>query len=888
VDSQIIKEVHSRLKQEFAFKKDTGKWYQQGRCPECGKQELFIHAETPKVLKCGRADNCGYEASVRSLFPEIFDSWSNRFEQSEQDPNAAADAYLSHGRGLDIQGLRGCYSQEQYHDKKSGQTTATIRFALPNDAWWERLIDQPGRFDKKARFKFGSSWGGHWWLPPAVTFEKLARARRIWICEGIFDAMAMNQAFRTSAGKTCAEDIAISNMTVNVWPEHALKALRDALTDGRTPELVFAFDVGPAGVRYTRQYVIRARKEGWSATAAQVRSDGEGSKQDWNDLLQSDRLTDSDIDDYLYHGKITIAESAAEKAFLIYSRYGGLSFSITHGTRTYWVDVNKTQIAKAEEEGSNNETAIKQALQIREIANCTFRILYCERDDAEDETNYFLQVNFPEKQPTVKGRFPNGAMTSATDFKKRLFAFSGMFTGSTFNLDRIIRNQTRGMKKVDPVRYLGYSPMHKAWLFPKHAVRAGRVIKINSEEYFDFGSHAAKLRSTESSLVIDYNPEKLDLSWLPVMWTAWGPKGLVVLAFWVQSFFAVQIRKEQKSLAFLETVGIPGTGKSTIIEFLWKLCGRDQYEGFDPAKSTAPAVARNFEKVSNLPVVLLEGDRDKDQPHNRRFNFDELKDLFNGRAFRPRAVKNGGNETREEPFRGAIVISQNSDTDASPAILERILHITFDKLGWDETTKEAARKIENWPVEELSGNVIHATRQEKKYLETYRTAFASHEARLSKNPDLRNGRIIQTHSQLHAAIDSLHAIFPLQIAWRNMAHDFVDQMARDRQDAVRSDHPIVADFWEAYEFISSREVNPAHPINSSLNPQEIAINLNHFDQRVRGLGLTPINISELKKHLRSSKSRKFVAAKTVNAGGDKRVHCWIFENPFHKKERSSS
>ena len=118
-----------------------------------------------------------------------------------------------------------------------------------------------------------------------------------------------------------------------------------------------------------------------------------------------------------------------------------------------------------------------------------------------------------------------------------------------------------------------------------------------------------------------------------------------------------------------------------------------------------------------------------------------------------------------------------------------------------------------------------------------------------------------------------------------MAHDFVDQMARDRQDAVRSDHPIVADFWEAYEFISSREVNPTHPINSSLNPQEIAINLNHFDQRVRGLGLTPINISELKKHLRSSKSRKFIAAKTVNAGGDKRAHCWIFENPFHKKER---
>lgn len=883
MDPQIIKEVQGRLKQEFAFKNTNGNWYQKGKCPECGAQELFIRAETPKVLKCGRADNCGYEASVRSLFPEIFDSWSNRYEQSESEPNAAADAYLSHGRGLDLKDLRGCYTQEQYHDKQSGQTTSTIRFALPNDAWWERLIDLPGRFDKKARFKFGSSWSGHWWLPQGASFETLAKARRIWICEGIFDAMAMNQSFKTTATKSCAEDVAISNMTVNVWPEHALKALRDALTEGRTPGLVFAFDVGPAGVRYTRQFIERARKEGWTATAAQVRADGEGNKQDWNDLLQIGKLNDEDIENYLYNGKVTIAETAAEKAFLIYEKFGGLSFSITHGTRTYWVDVNKTQIAKAEDEGSDYETAIKQALQIREIANCTFRILYRERDEALDETNYFLQMSFPGKQPNAKGRFSNGAMTSSTDFKKRMFAFSGMFTGSTFNLDRIIRNQTRDMKTVEPIAYFGYSPNHKAWIFPKHAVRGGRVFKLNSEDYFDFGNQAAKLRSPEQLVSIDWNADQLDLKWLPQMWTAWGAKGIVVLAFWVQSFFAVQIRQHFKSLPFLETVGIPGTGKSTIIEFLWKLCGRDGYEGFDPAKSTPAAVGRNFNKVSNLPVVLLEGDRDQDTPHNRRFNFDELKDLYNGRSFRPRAFKNGGNETMEEPFRGALVISQNSDTDASPAILERILHIAFDKVGWDEDTKEAANRIENWPVEPVSGFIIQATLREKTYLKAYRQSFETNEKRLNGFKELRNGRLIKNHAQLHAAIDAMHEIFPLKLAWRKMAHDFVDQMAIDRQDAVRSDHPIVADFWEAFEFINSREVKPSHPINSSLNESEIAINLQHFDQRVHGAGLTPINMKELKKHLKSSKSHKFIRQALVNDGTPKRLHCWIFENPFHNK-----
>lgn len=133
-------------------------------------------------------------------------------------------------------------------------------------------------------------------------------------------------------------------------------------------------------------------------------------------------------------------------------------------------------------------------------------------------------------------------------------------------------------------------------------------------------------------------------------------KGYVALAFWFGALFAEQIRENDKSLAFLEVVGEAGAGKSTLIEFLWKLCGRRDYEGFDPSKSSLAARARNFAQVANLPVVLIESDRERmsneKSPHVKGFDWDELKTAYNGRSVRARGMATSGNETYEPPFRG--------------------------------------------------------------------------------------------------------------------------------------------------------------------------------------------------------------------------------------------
>lgn len=869
-------QILSGLKTQFRFRKAAGAWLQEGQCPSCNKWEVYCAAEDPKVVRCGRQENCGWEDTVRALLPDLFEDWSKRFKVTEESPNATADAYLQYERGLDLKLLAGSYSQELYRDPDTDHTSATVRFAV-GGTHWERLIDRVGRFDKKAHFKRGGSWKGHCWVPPTLTIDALAAADEIYIAEGIFDATALVQI-----GKH-----AVSAMSVNVWPEIFLADLRAALERAKRPDrprLIFAFDVGRAGVEWTRKFVDRADREGWDATAAQVRPDGEGTKLDWNDLLLRHQAWKGDPDDaplslksfeqYLWNGAVTIAKTPREKAKLIADRLPLSSFDFRHGNRLWWCRVKY-------DEDKN------RSLDVDEIANCAFRLLYRERDEISDETNYFLQIDFPFAQPTVKARFSAAACANSGEFKKRLMAFAGMWSGTGEQLDRLMRNQTRQLKVVEPIYFTGYSHPHRAWLLGDMAVRDGRMIAINRESYFDFGKAAVKPRSNERLLDIAYDPDRLDFAWLDDIWTAFGPRGLVALAFFVLSLFAVQIRLREKSVGFLEITGEPGSGKSTLLEFLWKLCGRADYEGFDPNKATPAFIARSLVKVANLPVGLVEGKRDEEKRGGyRQFDYNDLLVLFNGRSPRGTGQKSNGYETNEPPFLGTIYLVQNDRIDAIPAVLERLISMRIDKGERTDATRTAALRLEQWPLEQTSGTIVHIVRQEARWLKYYFERSAFHERDLRRRAEgLHNDRIIKNHRQLAAAVESLPYLFPnCRPEWVEQTLAFIDAMALDRQLSTGGDHPKVAAFWEKFNWLLDREGAELWHEGRSLNQHRqrdslIAVHMVEFEARCRAAQLTPPDMDELKKLLKQSKSRKFIARKKVNNPGGKIVECWVFQQP---------
>lgn len=883
-------DITTRLIRDFSAK-TRGEWLREIECPACGKKEAFTHAEHPWVIRCARSKNCGAEHHAKDLFSDLFDEWSERHKPTPGSPNAAADAYMVSARGFTMEKIAGLgYVQESYYSHELKEGSATVRFPLAGGAYWERIIDKPWRFGaRKASFK--GSYGGTWWQAPNLSVTK---AKRLWLVEGIFDAIALMH-----------HDVpAVSLMSCTNYPATTLKALAEQLGEKERPELVFALDGDKAGAAATKKFVERARKEGWPAVAAQIPQDGR-KKLDWNDLHQLDRINKKTLDDCLYHGALLMAGSAGEKAMLIYRHGERRSFYFRFDNRLFWwkVDVEKytkacEEIEKRDPKPSKDEVrdeAIKSACTLNQIGNFYPQALYYQAQGITDEAWYYFRVDFPHDGPAMKNTFTASALTSAAEFKKRMLhmAPGAVFSGSSGQLDAIVEDQTYNIKVVQTIDFIGYSKEHGAWVFNDLAVKGGKVCKINEEDYFDLGKLSVKSLSQSVGLHLNNTDKEFTTEWINLIWEAFGAKGIVALAFWFGSLFAEQIRAEMASFPFLEVVGEPGSGKTTLIEFLWKLCGRRDYEGFDPSKSTLAARSRNFAQVANMPVVLIEGDREDDAKKGG-FDWSELKTAYNGRSTRSRGMKNGGNETYEPPFRGSIVIAQNAPVSAEEAVLSRIVHLHFTKGQHTQEGRTAADKLARMDIEKVSGFMLRAAVKEAEVMACIKDRFPGYDKALQERGEIRNQRVAINHAQVMSLIDALKLVIPLTEDQRNGAISLLKSMAVERQQALNSDHPMVQEFWDLYEFIegSERAEHESAILNHSHGSQEIAISLNHFEQVCADRRLKFPALSDIKRVMKTSRSHKFKEVKSVKSVIHKAfnanrslstpskpdtVWCWVFE-----------
>lgn len=871
-------EIHNRLLRDFGFKVRGG-YLQEGKCPECGQKELFTRANEPNTLKCGRANNCGAWVSVRQLYADLFEAYSDRHPQTTEHPNAAADAYLRDSRGFDLSRLRGLYTQEWHRDPGLKITTATVRFPLPGGSWWERFIDRAERFGKqKAKFAYDKDRAGEWWqLPASADFPS-----ELWLTEGIFDAIALEH--HGVAARAL--------MSCNNYPEHGLTRLRAACeaADKPLPVLVWALDGDKAGRDYTPKWHARAVADGWKSKAAQIPQTG-SKKIDWNDLHLRNTLGPVDLETFLYHGALLIATTPSEKARLMYKRNSRATFYFEHGRRLYWAsfDVKAYDEARKKLEDDADlsddelrDAALIDALCVSEICNCYPQPLYYQANRLTGESWYYYRITFPPGPyfgTEIKGTFKANQLTSATEFRNRLLdlAPGALWEGTTGHVIRMAKG-LYGLKTVETIPFIGYAREHGCYVFGDVAVKDGTVYKCNDEDYFDMGKLSIKSLSLSTTLTINTRRESYRNDWLNMIWACYGVKGMATLAFWFGSLFAEQIRAKHQSYPFLEMSGEPGTGKSTLIDFLWKLAGRVGHEGTDPAKSSQVGRTRTYAQVGNLPVVLIEADRGKeDDVKQKKFDWEEIKPMFNGHIGRAIGVKNTGTDTFDPPFRGAIVIEQNAPVSASRAVMERIVHMTFDKSLHSRENKAIAEQLAAIDVSEVSAFILMATQREAEVLRIVNDAARDYANQLLSMGDMKNVRLAHNHAQMMALVDALKLVTPLTDEQHRATHAALIEMALARQIALDIDHAHVQTFWELYDFLGGD--HDGTTLNHSRDPNLIAISLVEFEARVMRAGSRmPCDLSELKSILRTSRARKFVDHKTINSrinNGAKK--CWVFQ-----------
>ncbi|MNR23997.1 hypothetical protein D3C85_1410510 [compost metagenome] len=123
-----------------------------------------------------------------------------------------------------------------------------------------------------------------------------------------------------------------------------------------------------------------------------------------------------------------------------------------------------------------------------------------------------------------------------------------------------------------------------------------------------------------------------------------------------------------------------------------------------------------------------------------------------------------------------------------------------------------------------------------------------------------------------------------------VTHQALAAMAVERQRAIGADHPLVAEFWEVYDYLESVAEGPQ--VNHSNDAQLIAINLNEFAALASEHRQTLADLKTLRSLLLDSRSRKcldsnkatYSAIRARQAAGNSMfnkpttVRCWVFKS----------
>lgn len=941
----LYNSLKTRVFEDLQFK-PSGENAIKGLCPSCGRKSLYTKYGNYWVFFCERLNECAAKIKLTEIYPNDFAELKRperivkKNVATTENPRATAIAYLEQARGLKVENFINDFEQGNYFRKSSSFSTPTVKFWIDkkNGIFWERLIipetiaDEKGKNRvKKANFAYKKNWAGLWWKKES---QQLKTNSRVFIVEGVFDALALNQK---GYNAVACLSVVIPYISIKEYLNKNIiwVIAFDNDTAGRDIKLKFKqfFENLNAHFFYknnslSNDEIKDLEEKGFNENFELIApikfeiSHIDDYKKDWNDYLLSGELNINLIDKSIQNGEIEFADDAHKKAFLLFAANQHKKqelFNFDFNFKTYRVKIDLAKLSeilshlerKSERDQMEDlEKSFFQFADVKMIANFTTKCLYFEYEQETKTERYFMRFfakqNKMQKRPEIFDIEVTGEqLTVNSSFKilcKKMRFLN--WTGTSQDLDFLYSQITYNLiLTVQVQRFLGYNPEYGAYIFNDIAILQNKIYQKNKDGFFEMDFKNPKnnlvtkinLKSElENPLFIPGN-NNLNLNlWVDDFFSVYGHKGLATLSFFVGSLFANQIRKSKfGAFPFLEVYGENNSGKTSLVNFIWKLFGLANYEGFSAQTATRAGFIRKVSQVSNIPTVIIESDGlNFQQNSGSKINLPDLRELYNGGSLGVRGVKTSGNETYEPDFLSSLLFTQNMQIDGEGmpmrAIKSRLISI---EKNADDHTKENAlkdQKLKMLTPEAVGGFFIEMLKNESYILE-----FIDKHTEINKKffyeAGLSNERVIFNHSILYTIATFILMFFNKKTAQLYSNPDklqsFFIALAQKKQLDLQGNSQLAAWFWETYDFLQNKNANLNHAEGKDLDWQnKIAINLNEFLQALTEQKLqAPANILELKHELKTSKTPKFLEVKKIRSGiltthiANPTIHCWIFD-----------
>lgn len=257
-----------------------------------------------------------------------------------------------------------------------------------------------------------------------------------------------------------------------------------------------------------------------------------------------------------------------------------------------------------------------------------------------------------------------------------------------------------------------------------------------------------------------------------LFWDAFGPEGVAALAYWYGAQCSNYLMQDWRRFPLMQVYGQTRTGKEGLIEFLWKLLGRDCYLGWMPHKMTPASLARQLDEIGGRPVVLLELDS---APEGC-----ELINVFAGVLPYEVSDHTSGEPSKQHWFHGAALFVPESQHVLPAELQHRMVNVQLC-----HRSKDSAAQLAMVPVDLLAGFSRDAQRSSSSGADFITRRAAKHRQTLTDKYRLRGQTLLDTYSRVMGMVDALTLVVPLSRAQLDTTMNLLAHTAN--QDRHRSD-----------------------------------------------------------------------------------------------------
>ena len=381
------------------------------------------------------------------------------------------------------------------------------------------------------------------------------------------------------------------------------------------------------------------------------------------------------------------------------------------------------------------------------------------------------------------------------------------FIGGAENLNLIFARLMDDESEAYYIDVLGYIPEHNIYAFADSVItQSNQVEKVNelgiitdaneNKSYYLPAFGIANINDTghDTNRLYKFRAGNLNFEdWARYYYQSFESNGIIGILFLILSVFRDIVFNQIGFFPFLFLHGDYGTGKTSFVERLLSVFGKDTI-GTALNNATITALSRIVSTRLNSLFYFKEYTSDTDESAQ-----DFILTAYDG-AGRTTGVKSNDNRTQSLVIKSGIILDGNELPVEKSAVFSRMILASFEKQNFSDEQKEAFEKLKT-EAEFGLGNVLQEI---LKYRELFATNFKEvyrdnlkelKESDVSK--DLRE-RMLNHIALLLVPAKILHSKITFPFSFKEATLQIIERALN--QDELLKESNAVTVFWNAVAY----------------------------------------------------------------------------------------